>query len=426
MSLNTAEIRAGTPLAGRYRVLRPAGDGRDGDRVPGRGRAAGATKWRIKRLHTDAPEASLQALPSREAKLGAALNHPNLVAIYDTVAADGGRADRDGVRPRASTLSELAGAAQVKRPSRALPILRSVADALDHAHAEGVVHRDVKPGERAGVRAHGTVKLADLGIARAIGASQITSEGSVVGTLPYMSPERLAGPGRRRTGERCLCARGRRLRAALGAASERGLDGRGGCAGAGRPFAGVARGSRPRCGRAGEGPGRRARKAPTLGGAVRGRARVSAVEGRCAGSRCCPARRRRGWPRRERGRPPDRAPPRARIAGAPAARWRWGCWRSACWPSAASRSAVAGETIRVPGARASSRPRPSRKLPAEEPASAPEEPAGDPQPEPALGEGLDAAALNDLGFALIQDGNYDEAIPVLERAVDSYDRGPPT
>ena len=144
----------------------------------------------IKRLHTDAPEASLRRF-EQEAKLGAALNHPNLVAIYDTVAAEeGALIVMEYVHGK--PLSELAG--RPMRPSRALPILRSVADALDHAHAEGVVHRDVKPGNVL-VGDDGTVKLADLGIARAIGASQITSEGSVVGTLPYMSPERLAGPG---------------------------------------------------------------------------------------------------------------------------------------------------------------------------------------------------------------------------------------
>ncbi len=92
-----------------------------------------------------------------------------------------------------STLAELAASGPMQ-PDRALPILRAVADALDHAHAEGVVHRDVKPANML-VRDDGLVKLADLGIAKAIGATQITSEGSVIGTLPYMAPERLRGPG---------------------------------------------------------------------------------------------------------------------------------------------------------------------------------------------------------------------------------------
>ena len=56
------------------------------------------------------------------------------------------------------------------------------------------MHRDVKPSNVL-VRDDGIVKLADLGIAKAIGATQITKEGSVIGTLPYMAPERLRGPG---------------------------------------------------------------------------------------------------------------------------------------------------------------------------------------------------------------------------------------
>ena len=75
-----------------------------------------------------------------------------------------------------------------------MPILRSVGEALDHAHSQDVVHRDVKPANVL-VRDDGFVKLADLGIARAVGATQLTGEGSVIGTLPYMSPERMRGPG---------------------------------------------------------------------------------------------------------------------------------------------------------------------------------------------------------------------------------------
>ena len=75
-----------------------------------------------------------------------------------------------------------------------MPILRSVGEALDHAHAQDVVHRDVKPANVL-VREDGFVKLADLGIAKAVGATQLTGEGSVIGTLPYMSPERMRGPG---------------------------------------------------------------------------------------------------------------------------------------------------------------------------------------------------------------------------------------
>lgn len=180
----------GAKLAGRYRVLRRLGSGgmatvflAEDDRL---GREVA-----IKRLHTDAPRASLRRF-SREARLGAALNHPNFVAVYDTELTDEGALIVMEHVP-GSSLAELADGRRMA-PKKALQILRSVADALDHAHAEGVVHRDVKPSNVL-VRDDGVVKLADLGIARAIGATQITSEGNVIGTIPYMSPERLAAPG---------------------------------------------------------------------------------------------------------------------------------------------------------------------------------------------------------------------------------------
>ncbi|MGH2922612.1 MAG: serine/threonine-protein kinase, partial [Solirubrobacterales bacterium] len=186
----TEEITGGTTLAGRYRVLRRLGSGGMATVFLAEDERLGR-RVAVKRLHTDAPKASLRRFRN-EARLGAALNHPNFVAVYDTAVADEGALIAmeyvDG-----TSLAELASGRRM-RPKRALPILRQVAAALDHAHAQGVVHRDVKPGNIL-VAEDETVKLADLGIARAIGATQITSEGSVVGTLPYMSPERLAGPG---------------------------------------------------------------------------------------------------------------------------------------------------------------------------------------------------------------------------------------
>jgi len=146
----------------------------------------------IKRLHTDAPKASLTRF-QREAKLGAALNHPNLVSVYDTLVTDDQEALIVMEYVPGESLADIAARGAVP-PERALPILRSLGEALDHVHAQDVVHRDVKPANVL-VRDDGFVKLADLGIAKAVGATQLTSEGSVIGTLPYMSPERMRGPG---------------------------------------------------------------------------------------------------------------------------------------------------------------------------------------------------------------------------------------
>src|SRR4051812_558988 len=186
----TREIRRGEVFADRYRVVRRLGAG------------GMATVWlaederlgrevAIKRLRTDAPEESLTRF-SREARLGAALNHPNFVSVFDTVATDEGAMIVMEYVPGQS-LEDLAERGRMD-PEEVVSILRGAAAALDHTHREGVVHRDIKPANIL-VREDGMVKLADLGIARALDATQITSEGKVIGTMPYMAPERLEAAG---------------------------------------------------------------------------------------------------------------------------------------------------------------------------------------------------------------------------------------
>jgi eukaryotic-like serine/threonine-protein kinase len=186
----TREIRRGELFADRYRVNRRLGTG------------GMATVWlaederlgrdvAIKRLNTDAPEESLARF-RREARLGATLNHPNFVSVFDTIATDEGALIVMEYVPGHS-LEELAGRGPME-PEEAVSILRGAAAALDHAHQQGVVHRDVKPANIL-VREDGTVKVADLGIARAMDATQITAEGKVIGTLPYMAPERMQAAG---------------------------------------------------------------------------------------------------------------------------------------------------------------------------------------------------------------------------------------
>ena len=143
----------------------------------------------IKRLHGESTEEIARRF-RREARLGASLNHPNVVAIYDIASDDEGvlivMEYVDG-----ETLRDAIAAGPIV-PARTVPILRAVAEALDHAHEHGVVHRDVKPANVL-LRRDGQVKLADLGIATAAGQSRITKSGAVMGTAAYMPPERLDG-----------------------------------------------------------------------------------------------------------------------------------------------------------------------------------------------------------------------------------------
>jgi eukaryotic-like serine/threonine-protein kinase len=145
----------------------------------------------VKRLHADSP-IDVEQRFKREAKLGASLNHPNVVSVFDTAT------DDEGVLivmeyVAGHPLSQMLRRGPL-RPEEVCRIVRDVGDALDHAHAQGVVHRDVKPGNVL-IRDDGVTKLADLGIATAADDTRITRSGIVLGTAAYMAPEQLDGRG---------------------------------------------------------------------------------------------------------------------------------------------------------------------------------------------------------------------------------------
>jgi serine/threonine-protein kinase len=126
----------------------------------------------------------------REAKNAAALNHPNIVSIYDRGEAEDtyyiAMEFLDG-----RTLKELIigrGAAPI---NVAIEYARQILSALRFAHRHGIVHRDIKP-HNVLVDGEGRVKVTDFGIARA-GTSQMTEAGSIVGTAQYLSPEQARG-----------------------------------------------------------------------------------------------------------------------------------------------------------------------------------------------------------------------------------------
>jgi serine/threonine-protein kinase len=129
----------------------------------------------------------------REALAAARLVHPNIVQVFDF-----GLDEPTGQHFIVMELVEGQSCAQLLRERRTLPVdetldvVGQASRGLEHAHRNGVVHRDVKPGNL--LRAQdGVVKLADFGIARATEQSSITQVGSVLGTAAYLAPEQARG-----------------------------------------------------------------------------------------------------------------------------------------------------------------------------------------------------------------------------------------
>ncbi|MFC9660301.1 serine/threonine-protein kinase [Nocardia sp. NPDC127606] len=189
------ELRAGDIFAG-YRIERVLGAG-------GMGSVYAARHPRLPRLvAVKLLHSSYSADPvfrgrfEREADLAGRLDHPNIVAIHD-------RGSEDGrlwiaMQYVAGSDAETALRTGALAPRRALHIARSTADALDGAHAAGLLHRDVKPAnillsESAGGSGE-RVLLTDFGIAKAVDESTaLTETGTLMATLRYAAPEQLDG-----------------------------------------------------------------------------------------------------------------------------------------------------------------------------------------------------------------------------------------
>lgn len=127
----------------------------------------------------------------REALNAARLEHPNIVAIHDAGTVDR-RAYIAMQLVEGRSLFEIARAHELT-PARIAQIVEMVAAGLDHAHARGIVHRDVKPHNILVEEATGRALLADFGIASAAGQERLTNVGDLVGTVAYAAPEQLGG-----------------------------------------------------------------------------------------------------------------------------------------------------------------------------------------------------------------------------------------
>ena len=154
----------------------------------------------IKRLRTDlASDATFQARFRREAQSAASLNHPAIVAVYDTgeePASDGSGVSQPYIVMEfvaGRTLRDILRDGRKILPERALEITSGVLSALDYSHRAGIIHRDIKPGNVM-LTPSGDVKVMDFGIARAMSDSNtMTQTAAVVGTAQYLSPEQARG-----------------------------------------------------------------------------------------------------------------------------------------------------------------------------------------------------------------------------------------
>jgi eukaryotic-like serine/threonine-protein kinase len=185
-------------LGGRYQIGELLGYGGMAEVHKGRDLRLGRDVA-IKMLRTDlARDNTFQMRFRREAQNAAALNHPAIVAVYDTGEE---RAQSGEVLPyivmefvAGRTLKEVLAAEGRIMPRRALEMTADICAALEFSHRHGIIHRDIKPANVM-LTPNGQVKVMDFGIARALasGATTMTQTSAVIGTAQYLSPEQARG-----------------------------------------------------------------------------------------------------------------------------------------------------------------------------------------------------------------------------------------
>jgi serine/threonine-protein kinase len=187
-------------LGGRYQVGDTLGYGGMAEVHHGRDVRLGR-EVAIKVLRADlARDPSFQARFRREAQAAAALNHPSIVAVYDT-GEESSAPGRNGHAPYivmeyvdGRTLRDVLKQEGRLHPQRAMEVAADICSALEFSHRTGIVHRDIKPGNVMITRS-GAIKVMDFGIARAVAdnAATVTSTQAVIGTAQYLSPEQARG-----------------------------------------------------------------------------------------------------------------------------------------------------------------------------------------------------------------------------------------
>jgi eukaryotic-like serine/threonine-protein kinase len=184
-------MRAKALAGGRYRLERPLG-------VGGMASVYAALDAELDRpvavkvlAEQLARDAGLRERFVREARLAGRLSHPNVVSVYDA-------GEQDGLPyivmeyVDGETLADVLRRRGRVPPDEATALARQSCRGLEHAHAAGLVHRDIKP-QNLLLGRDGTLKIADFGIARTAEATRLTQTGTVLGSAAYLSPEQAVG-----------------------------------------------------------------------------------------------------------------------------------------------------------------------------------------------------------------------------------------
>ena len=184
-------ISPGVTLGGRYRLDERIAGGGMGEVWRGTDGVLGRTVAVKILLPALLDEPGFAERFRGEARTMATINHPGVVDVYD-YGSDQQLAFLVMEYVEGDALSRTLSRVGRLTPARTMALVAQAADALQAAHANGIVHRDVKPGNLL-VRPNGTLVLTDFGIARSALVGQLTVAGSVLGTASYISPEQAAG-----------------------------------------------------------------------------------------------------------------------------------------------------------------------------------------------------------------------------------------
>jgi len=189
-------METGTRI-GKYVVEARLGEGGNGTVYAARDSVLGR-RVAIKVLHTSLVyDASIAARFRQEAQAMAQLNHPNVVIVHDFIGEANHWAIVMEIVEHGETLGTVIKRDQRLEPRRALELIGQVGAGLGHAHARGIVHRDVKPANIMVIRdgARETAKITDFGIARIVDGERRTQAQLTLGTLWYIAPEQAQSSG---------------------------------------------------------------------------------------------------------------------------------------------------------------------------------------------------------------------------------------